>query len=220
MAFNSLNDARAAIPGKNLVCGLVLFHIAIVAVANYIVQFTGVFLGYHYTMAMFVYPLVILATDLTIRLTDKFIARKIVGIAFLFAAPLSVLVVYLWSPNIADLPAAERISVAARIGIASGTAYLVGLMLDIQVFAKVREKFTEWWVAPLISTFFANIIDTYWFFAFAFVNSANEFMANNWLSIATIDLVFKILICLIVFLPAYGLLLNYLKTKLTAAARG
>ena len=66
-------------------------------------------------------------------------------------------------------------------------------------------------MAPAVSTIAANIIDTYTFFAVAFNNSADEYMAANWVEIAGSQTVLKIAVGLIVFLPAYGLLLNRLQ---------
>ena len=57
----------------------------------------------------------------------------------------------------------------------------------------------------------ANIIDTYTFFAVAFNNSADEYMAANWVEIAGSQTVLKIIVGLVVFLPAYGILLNRLQ---------
>ncbi len=184
---------------RSLVIKIALFHIAIIALANYVVQYTGTFLGYHFTWAMFVFPLVILATDLTVRLSNQYNARIIVGIAYIPAILISA-----W---LADW----------RIGMASGTAYLVGQLLDITVFQRVRDRVKAWWAAPLLSTFFANIIDTYTFFSVAFYNSANEFMAANWMEVATVDLCFKIVVSIVLFLPAYGVLLRYLNKKVGVA---
>ena len=165
----------------------------IIAVANYTVQFTSSIFGYNYTYAMFVFPIVILATDLTVRLSNQQNARYIVSIAYLPAILISV-----W---LADW----------RIGVASGTAYLVGQLLDIFVFQRIRENTAAWWPAPLISTVVANVLDTYTFFSVAFYNSADKFMRENWIEVATVDLCFKILVCILLFLPAYGLLLNFLQ---------
>ncbi len=183
-------------PRLPFVYWLVLFHIGIIALANYTVQFTGTIFGYPFTWAMFVFPLVILATDLTVRLLDQRIARRIVGYAYIPA-----IVVSAW---LADW----------RIGMASGTAYLTGQILDIHVFQKIRVRFSAWWAAPAASTFFANIIDTYVFFAAAFVRSSDPFMAMHWPEVATVDLAFKILVSLIVFLPMYGALLAILQHQL------
>lgn len=180
---------------KKQVVLLALFHIAVIALANYTVQFTDTFIGYPFTWAMFVFPLIILATDLTVRLSSQANARVIVGIAYMPAILIST-----W---LADW----------RIGLASGTAYLVGQLLDITVFQRVRERTHLWWAAPLLSTFFANIIDTYTFFSVAFYQSADEFMAANWLQVASVDLAFKIVVSIALFLPAYGFLLNVLSQK-------
>jgi uncharacterized PurR-regulated membrane protein YhhQ (DUF165 family) len=66
-------------------------------------------------------------------------------------------------------------------------------------------------MAPAVSTIAANIIDTYTFFAVAFNNSADEYMAANWVEIAGSQTVLKIIVGLVVFLPAYGILLNRLQ---------
>lgn len=185
---------------KKRVVQIALFHIAVIALANYTVQFTGTFMGYHFTWAMFVFPLIILATDLTVRLSSQSNARVIVGIAYIPAILISA-----W---LADW----------RIGLASGTAYLVGQLLDITVFQRVRERTKLWWPAPLLSTFFANIIDTYTFFSVAFYQSADEFMAANWGEVASVDLGFKIVVSIVFFLPAYGVLLNFLGRKSTGVS--
>ena len=62
----------------------------------------------------------------------------------------------------------------------------------------------------LASTF----IDTYVFFFTAFAYGANEFMAANWHIVATNNSISKILVSLVVILPAYGLLLSHLQNKL------
>ena len=65
-----------------------------------------------------------------------------------------------------------------------------------------------------ISTVFANVIDTFVFFFAAFSNSNDTFMAENWIEIATNQSFIKILIGLILFLPFYGILLNYILKKI------
>ena len=105
-------------------------------------------------------------------------------------------------------------SVAFRIGFASATAYAIGTLLDVYVFQHIREKWSNnWWLAPAVSTVAANIIDTYAFFFTAFSGSANEYMAANWMEIPGSQTVLKILVGLIIFLPAYGVLLNHLQKK-------
>ena len=183
---------------RSLLIKLVMVHLVIIASANYIVQFSGTMFGYHFTWAMFIFPLVVIATDLTVRLTNKYQARAVIALAFPPAIVISAL--------IADW----------RIGFASALAYLIGQLFDVSVFQRIREKFTDlWWVAPAISTVVANLVDTYLFFYAAFANHpTNEFMAANWLEIATVDVIFKIITSLVLFLPIYGVLLTHLRSKL------
>ncbi len=186
-------------PGRlpaNPILKLALLQVAIIALANYTVQFTNTFLGYHYSYGMFIFPAAILATDLTIRLSGQTSARIIVAIAFVPAILISI-----W---LADW----------RIGLASGFAYLFGQLLDIFVFQHIRERSIAWWPAPLISTFLANVIDTYTFYFTAFYRSSDPFMAANWIEIATIDLWFKIAVSIVLFLPFYGILLHRLQARL------
>ena len=110
---------------------------------------------------------------------------------------------------------------ALRIGFASATAYAIGTLLDVYVFQIVREKFTkQWWAAPALSAIVANFIDSYTFFAVAFNNSADEYMAANWPEIALSQSLLKIAVGLIFFLPAYGVLLSYLKKRLDDTQQG
>ena len=181
-----------------LILKLALLQVVIIALANYTVQFTNTFLGYHYSYGMFVFPAAILATDLTIRLSGQANARIIVAIAFVPAILISA-----W---LADW----------RIGLASGFAYLFGQLLDILVFQHIRERSLAWWPAPLISTFVANVIDTYTFYFTAFYRSGDPFMAANWIEIATVDLCFKVVVCVVLFLPFYGILLHRLQARVLA----
>jgi uncharacterized integral membrane protein (TIGR00697 family) len=148
---------------------------------------------------------VVLATDLTVRMLGKNIARATIAAAYPLAIIGSIAVV---------LAEGAPQSVAMRIGFASATAYAVGTMLDVYVFQYIRERMSMWWLAPALSTVVANIIDTYTFFAVAFNNSADEYMAANWMEIAGSQVVIKIAVGLIIFLPAYGVLLRYLNGRL------
>ena len=67
---------------KNLVLYLVIFHCLIIGASNYLIQFPISIWGYDFTIATFTFPLIILATDLTIRLSNALFARKIIAYAF------------------------------------------------------------------------------------------------------------------------------------------
>ena len=53
-----------------------------------------------------------------------------------------------------------------RIAIASGAAFLVAQLLDIRIFAKLRDR--AWWLPPFVSSVISSALDTAIFFSFAF----------------------------------------------------
>lgn len=61
-----------------------------------------------------------------------------------------------------------------------------------------------------MSTIFGNLLDTFVFFAVAFWHSSNPFMAEHWVEIATVDYGVKLSISLLLFVPLYGVLLNWI----------
>ena len=188
---------------KSMLLKLVALHVIVIIVSNALVAVPVEIMGIKLTWAAFTFPLVVIATDLTVRLLGKSIARQTIAVAYPLAIIGSIAVV---------LAEGAPGSVALRIGFASATAYAIGTMLDVYVFQYIREAFkNNWWLAPAVSTIAANIIDTYTFFAVAFNNSANEYMAANWTEIAGSQVVIKIAVGLLVFLPAYGILLNRLQ---------
>ena len=184
---------------------LIIVHICIIVVSNILVSIPVNFYGFKITWAAFCFPLVIVTTDLTTRLLGKSFAQNIIGYSFPFAILSSVIIIYL-----NDNP----FSVALRIGIASGIAYAIGVLIDINAFQFIREKFSSWWIAPALSTIVSNIIDSYSFFFTAFYNSEDAYMAENWFEICGTQTVIKILIGFIFFLPIYGILLNFFLVKL------
>jgi uncharacterized PurR-regulated membrane protein YhhQ (DUF165 family) len=188
-----------------LLAQLVLFHTSIIAVSNYLVTIPLEVAGIKLTWAAFTFPLIVVATDLTVRLVNKENARAIVAAAFIPAIIASVLVV-----GAGGAPW----SVAARIGAASGVAYLLSNLMDVFVFQKIRERMRLWFWAPAISSVFANVVDTFAFFAVAFYHSANAYMAENWVSVAAGQTGAKVLGSLLVILPIYGVLLAWLQNRI------
>lgn len=101
----------------------------------------------------------------------------------------------------------------ARIACASFMAYVLGQILDVHVFNRLRQT-RAWWVAPTASTLFGNISDTLSFFFIAFYHSSDAFMATHWVEIALVDYTFKLLISMVFFLPMYGVMLNMLLKRI------
>jgi len=194
---------------KVLIRNLVIFHTLIIAVSNYLVtirfnlfsqkiNLLGWETSFPLAAAAFTFPLVVVASDLTVRIVGKQTARAVVALSMIPAILASVAVLLiLKDPH------------AIRVGVASGAAYAVGTMLDVYVMQWIREKWTSnWWLAPALSTIAANIIDTYTFFYTAFY-------PQPWVhAVAFNNTLVKIIVGFIVFLPAYGVLLMYLQNKL------
>lgn len=189
---------------KSLAYKLMLAHVLIIAISNYIVQFKFTVFGAPLAWAAFTFPLVVVLTDLTVRLLGKETGRAVIALAFIPAILVSMAVVKLGgAPD----------SVAFRIGLGSGMAYFVSNLLDVYVFQYFREKYQTWWIAPTLSSIASTFIDTYTFFAVAFAGGADEFMSQNWHIVATNNSISKIIVSLLVILPAYGILLSYLQNK-------
>ena len=189
----------------NLITSLVVTHIFIITLSNVLVAIPLNIYGFKLTWAAFSFPLVVVTTDLTVRLLGKSIARKTITFSYPLAIISSVLIIY-FEGNL--------ISIALRIGLASATAYALGTLIDIYAFQLIREKYSIWWIAPALSTIISNIIDSYTFFFTAFSNSSDKYMSLNWFEIAGTQTVLKILIGLVFFLPVYGILLSYIQKRI------
>ena len=205
---------------RALVNKLVILHTLVIAVSNYLVTirfnlFPGadlpLFGEFPLAAAAFTFPIVVVATDLTVRMVGKEAGRAVVAMAIIPAIVASVLVLLALGDEH-----------AYRVGFASGTAYAVGTMLDVYVFQHIRDRYTQaWWAAPAISTIVANIIDTYSFFYVAFAGATDaegklSWIGANWHIVAQNNTLTKIVVGLVVFLPAYGILLKYIQSKLDA----
>ena len=195
---------------------LAFFHILIIAASNYLVQFPFEVFGFHTTWGAFTFPFIFLATDLTVRIFGRHLARRIIFWVMLPALALSYAVSVLFHEGAWTgwAALASFNGFVGRIALASFAAYALGQLLDIFVFNKLR-RLKYWWIAPTASTFLGNALDTLVFFSVAFYASSDAFMAANWREIAFIDYLFKLVICTLFFLPAYGILLNVLTKKLT-----
>ena len=190
---------------RSLVLLLVSIHIFIITLSNALVAIPLILYGYKLTWAAFSFPLVVVTTDLTVRLLGKLIAQKTITFSYPLAIISSIIIV--------DFEG-NPLSVAFRIGFASATAYALGIIIDIYAFQFIREKYSIWWIAPALSTIISNVIDSYFFFFVAFFSSEDQYMSLNWFEIAGTQTVLKIIIGLILFLPIYGILLNYILNKI------
>ncbi|MDU9411884.1 7-cyano-7-deazaguanine/7-aminomethyl-7-deazaguanine transporter [Pseudomonas sp. zfem005] len=196
--------------------GLIAFHILIIIASNYLVQLPMTLFGWQTTWGAFSFPFIFLATDLTVRLLGKQAARQVIARVMLPALAASYVVSVLFQDAAFQGFAAlgEFNLFVARISLASFLAYVLGQILDIQVFDRLR-KMRQWWIAPVVSTIAGNLLDTFTFFSVAFWHSDNPFMAEHWVEIATVDYGVKLSVSLVLFVPLYGVLLNGILRAIT-----
>ncbi len=160
----------------------ILAMLIVIVASNYLVQFP---INDWLTWGAFTFPVAFLVTDLTNRAVGVSAARRVAWTGFAIAVLVS-LAVAPW-----------------RIAVASGVAFIVGQMLDIAAFNKLRAM--SWWKAPLIGSIIASVVDTGIFFFLAFAGSD-----MNWLTLAAGDLGIKWLMAAVLLAP-YRLMLPRLQ---------
>jgi hypothetical protein len=129
------------------------------------------------TWGAFTYPVAFLVTDTTNRVYGVGSARKVVYVGFVFGLVLTITVAL----GIADHSRAPGTALIKslfedesafemfRIACASGTAFLIAQLLDIQIFDRLRQR--QWWKAPVASSFLGSLVDTITFFFLAFAGT-------------------------------------------------
>lgn len=173
----------------------------VVVASNVLVQHPFPYwgLGDYLTWGAFTYPVSFLVTDLTNRRYGVSVARRLVAVGFVIAVVLSVALA------------------TPRIAMASGTAYLVGQLLDVTVFNTLRRQ--AWWRAPLIGSLVGSALDTALFFSLAFAGDPDmsapvPFFGLGplplWVSLAICDFVVKVALALLALAP-YGALLSVVR---------
>lgn len=210
---------------------LCFFHIFIIAASNYLVQIPFEIrlkltalgasddFSFHSTWGTLTFPFVFLATDLTVRVFGASDARRIIFAVMFPALIVSYVISVLYSDaQYQGLSALGTFNFFVfRIALASFCAYLFGQLLDVLVFNRLRQLKT-WWVAPSSSMTFGSLADTFMFFAVAFYQSSDSFMAEHWMSLGFVDYLFKLFVGIVLFVPAYGVVLNVILRKLQALA--
>ena len=166
----------------------------VVLASNYLVQFPIYYYGLEeiLTYGAFSYPVTFLITDLANRAYGKMIAKKIVYVGFFIGVILTLFV----STNFSDI-------ISVRIAIGSGVAFFIAQNLDVSIFDSLRKK--RWYIAPLISSIFGSIVDTFLFFSIAFYSTGIP-----WVSLAFGDLSIKLIIALSMLIP-FRLLLTSIR---------
>ena len=201
----------------------VLAMTLVVVASNILVQFPvqgsvgSIALADVLTWGAFSYPFAFLVTDLANRRHGPAVARRIVFTGFMTAVVCSIAFPPLLfeAGLIGFETAAGRLM---RIATASGTAFLIGQLLDVTIFNWLRRQ--SWWRAPVFGSLAGSVLDTAIFFSiafaavFAFAGPDDPFAleaaplfgaltaeAPRWISWALGDLTVKLLIAVFALIP-------------------
>ncbi|ABR75403.1 VUT family protein [Actinobacillus succinogenes] len=212
---------------RNALILLTFFHIFIIAASNYLVQIpfeirlpltalgAAEDFSFHSTWGTLTFPFIFLATDLTVRVFGAMSARRIIFAVMFPALAVSYAVSTLFSDSrYQGLQALASFNgFVFRIAVASFSAYVFGQLLDVLVFNRLR-KLKNWWIAPSSSMIFGSMADTFIFFAVAFYASTDPFMATHWMELGFVDYLFKLFVGIMLFVPAYGVVLNFILRRI------
>ena len=196
---------------------------AVVVASNILVQFL---FGQWLTWGAFTYPIAFLVTDITNRVYGTGPARKVVFAGFIVGVICSLIGTQIMG-EFGPL-------VTLRIAIGSGLAFLTAQLLDVSIFAALRNG--AWWRAPLASTLIGSSVDTALFFSIAFsatltwiepgndVSWAGEMLpilgsgpvAPLWVSLAVADWGVKIGLALLALVPFRLIVGRLLRKEATA----
>jgi queuosine precursor transporter len=138
----------------SLMLGVLAMTVIVVA-SNILVQHP---MGAYLTYGALTYPLSFLVNDIVNRLAGVTAARRVVLVGFVAGLVCSVIGTQIMG-EFGPL-------VTLRVALGSGVAFLIGQLLDVAVFDRLRRA--EWWRAPLVSTLLGSSVDTLIFFTIAF----------------------------------------------------
>jgi len=198
----------------------ILAMATIVVASNILVQFL---FGQWLTWGAFTYPFAFLVTDLMNRIYGANAARRVIFVGFVVGVICSLIGT--------QMPGEFGPLVTLRIAIGSGTAFLVAQLIDVSIFAALKND--KWWRAPLASSIIGSTVDTALFFTIAFsagliflepsndVSWANETLpvlgfgpvAPLWTSLAVADWGVKLTLALIALMPFKAITTRWYKNR-------
>ena len=139
---------------NKLLLGVIAMATIVVA-SNILVQYP---VGLWLTWGAFTYPFAFLVSELVNRFEGAKAARRVVYAGFavgLICSLIGTQIIGEFGPL-----------VTLRVAIGSGAAFLIGQLLDVAVFDKLRR--TAWWRAPFLGSLLGSGVDTVLFFTLAF----------------------------------------------------
>lgn len=210
-----LRNLMHSIENGRLALLLAGFHVLIIAASNYLVQIPVSVFGFKATWGAFTFPFIFLATDLTVRIYGPKLGRRIIFYAMFPGLLISYIISVVFLDGLwmgwGQLKTFDLF--VARIAIASFSAYVLGQIMDVYVFNRLRQN-KQWWHAPAASAVVGNLVDTFTFFMIAFYKTSDPYLADNLFEIGAVDYGFKLMVNAIFFLPLYKVILDQLLARL------
>ncbi len=145
----------------------------IVLVSNILVEFP---INDWLTWGAFSYPVAFLVTDLANYAYGRRAARRVVAAGFAVGVVLSLVLA------------------TPRIALASGAAFLISHLSDVEVFHWLRQRL--WWLPPVVSSTIASAIDSALFFSLAFAGTGVP-----WVTLMIGDFAVKLLVAALMLVP-------------------
>lgn len=147
----------------------------VISVSNFLVQYP---INDWLTWGHFSFPVTFFVADLVNRRLGASRARTVAYVGFILAVVVSY---WLASP---------------RIAVASGSAFIIGQLINIGVFDRLRDR--NWWHAPFISSSIASTVDTIVFYGIAFAGTGLP-----WVTWSIGDYAVKLASALFLILPYF-----------------
>jgi uncharacterized PurR-regulated membrane protein YhhQ (DUF165 family) len=165
--------------------GAIVAMAIVVLASNVLVQYA---INDWLTWGAFTYPVAFLVSELTNRRFGPEQARRVAW----------------WGFAVAVLASAMLAPV--RIALASGVAFIASQLLDIRVFDRLRRG--RWWLAPLLATVAAALLDSALFWSIAFAGEPLP-----WVTWALGDLGVKLAVGVLLLLPFRLLIARSLRAE-------
>ena len=191
---------------RGLLVKLVIIQSLLITISNYLVHFKFAIVGFPLAYSIWCTPLFMVITDLMTRLSGKQLARAVLVATLIPGMIGTAIGAWLYGSDLMG---------GTRLTLASGICYLLPMLLDVSIFAWLRDRIKAWYVAPGVSGIITTIIMTYLFWGAAFAGDGGQF-SDIWYIVATNQILVKNALNLLFLIPLYGVLLAYLTRRVQA----
>ena len=192
---------------RGLLVKLVIIQSLLITISNYLAHYKFNITGFPLAYSVWCTPAFMVVTDLITRLSGKQLARAVLVATLIPGIIGTALGAWVYGSGLVD---------GARLTFASAICYLLPMLLDVSIFAWIRQRVTAWYAAPAVSGIITTIFMTYLFWGAAFAGGTDQFLSDNWYILTTNQIIIKNVLNLLFLIPLYGALLAYLTRRVQA----